>query len=381
MRLYSTTESVKRGEVSVLAIAETLAAVTLVFYLSAHFNTLKWLAFAMCLAPLLLLRTEESTRLSIKWYDGIYDSPSEVVFGLDKLDRWQQAHKIDVRLWQVFYRLAHVLHVIAIVPLGLVAPPIIRSAATFIGLMKTPSGAVQAIPKNWARVTLATDSAIAPELIPDHPSDLFRLWMEPPSEESWVKNAPAAAVMFLLLFLPSLLYRWSLKATSIIYAPLVFVLHSTFRHVADLRTKLELIKRSDLTRISTVYALIFITAFLLKLVCMMNLPGFADWWNAHPMSQFAALYVAPAEIPMWQLASLTNCVLALAVMGGVRQALLRIELGTPWPEGVLRHALGFTTGVRWLLSLYTILCTGYVTMNAARGWHWPTLGTKWLPWL
>ena len=39
------------------------------------------------------------------------------------------------------------------------------------------------------------------------------------------------------------------------------------------------------------------------------------------------------------------------------------------------------TGVRWLLSLYIILCTGYVTMNAARGWHWPTFGTKWLPWL
>jgi hypothetical protein len=114
---------------------------------------------------------------------------------------------------------------------------------------------------------------------------------------------------------------------------------------------------------------------------MMNLPGFAAWWQTHPMSQFLALYIAPAEIPKWQLASFTNSLLALAVMLGARHALLRIELGTPWPEGAVRYALGCVGGVRWVLSLYTILCTGYVTMNAARGWHWPGLGAKWLPWL
>jgi hypothetical protein len=65
MRLTSNKESVAKGEVSVLAIIETLLAIALVFYLSSHFNTLRWLAGAMCVAPLLLLRTKESTRLGL----------------------------------------------------------------------------------------------------------------------------------------------------------------------------------------------------------------------------------------------------------------------------------------------------------------------------
>ena len=69
MRLVSNKESVARGEVSILAIVETLLAIALVFYLSAHFNTLRWLAVAMCVSPLLLLRTAESTRLGIEWFD------------------------------------------------------------------------------------------------------------------------------------------------------------------------------------------------------------------------------------------------------------------------------------------------------------------------
>ena len=72
MRLVSNKESVARGEVSILAIVETLCAIALVFWLSSHFNTLRWLAIAMCVSPLLLLRTEESTRLGIEWFDWIW---------------------------------------------------------------------------------------------------------------------------------------------------------------------------------------------------------------------------------------------------------------------------------------------------------------------
>ena len=69
MRWVSSKESVTKGEVSVLAIVETLCAIALVFYLSSHFNTLRWLAIAMCVSPLLLLRTKLSTRLGLRWFN------------------------------------------------------------------------------------------------------------------------------------------------------------------------------------------------------------------------------------------------------------------------------------------------------------------------
>ena len=365
MRLVSNKESVARGEVSILAIVETLLAIALVFYLSAHFNTLRWLAVAMCVSPLLLLRTEESTRLGIDWYNG---------FGQWLVKRLELKRRPTLR--SVVGKLSLL---ISAVPLGILAAFVIRIRATVTGLGRTPLQSVQAIPRNWSRITLATDSAFPPELIPEHEKSTF---------ESWLRQFRATGrlgkfiglIVVVPLFVPSLLYRWSLKATSIIYAPLVFVAHSTFSEGSDLRTKLELIKRGDLSRIRVWYGVIAITAFAVKLVLMMNLPGFAGWWEGHPVSQFLALYVAPAEIPKWQLAELANSALAISSMLFARRALLGYELQHPWPEMPVKRLLGFVSGLRWVLALYAILCTGYITMRAAQHWHWPALGEQWLPW-
>lgn len=354
MRLCSTPESVKRGEVSILAIVETLLAIALVFYLSAHFNTLRWLGVAMCVSPLLLLRTDESVRLGIKWFD------RSLAWLAEPDPHWPGSSLVAT--YTVFF-----------------LPLIIRIGATLVASFREPAAVLQAIPTNWTRVTLATDSFFAPELVPEHPAKFFQSFVrsvrEEPSPE-WT----SAAVAFVIAFLPALLYRWSLKATSIIYAPLIFVAYSTFSEGVDLRTKLELIKRGDLSRIRVLYGVVAIAAFLVKLVLMMNLPDFADWWNGHLVSQFVALYVAPAEIPKWQLAELANSVLAIGSMLFARHALLRYDLQHPWPEVPVKRVLGFLSGLRWVLALYAIICTGYITMRAAQHWQWPALGEKWLPW-
>ena len=182
------------------------------------------------------------------------------------------------------------------------------------------------------------------------------------------------------LFLPALFYRWSVKATSIIYAPLVFVAHSTFSEDKDLRTKLELIKRGDLSRIRVLYGIAAIAAFLVKLVLMAKWNGFAAWWNGNPITEFLAVYVAPSEIPKWQVAELANSALAIGSMFFARHALLRYDVGHPFPDTPVKRILGFVSGLRWVLALYAIVCTGYITMRAARDWNLPALGQKWWPW-
>jgi hypothetical protein len=364
MRLVSNRESVARGEVSFLAIAETVLAIALAFYLSAHFNTLRWLAAAMCVSPLLLLRTEESTRLGIEYFDRWWE--------------WIERYSRKAGKWQSIRVLISGLQM----PL---LPPFSRTGATILSTIRQPGAALRAISLNWARLSLSVDSSFPPEVMPEHPTfnfDTYKSWLGKDSMSKFPRWKRWAGVpfMFGLLFLPSLLYRWSLKATSIIYAPLVFVAHSTFSEGADLRTKLELIKRGDLSRIRVWYGVLVIAAFLAKLVLMMNLPGFANWWSGHPISRFLALYVAPTEIPKWQLAELANSALAIGVMLFARHALLRYELQHPWPEARVKRLLGFLSGLRWMLALYAILCTGYITMRAAQHWQWPALGERWLPW-
>ena len=220
------------------------------------------------------------------------------------------------------------------------------------------------------------DSFVPPELIPEHPSVTFGFLVQ----AEHISDRFSRFLYFGPLFLPALLYRWSLKATSIIYAPLVFVAHSTFNESADLRTKLELIKRGDLSRIRAAYGVVAIAAFLVKLVLMMKWSAFAAWWNGNPISEFVALYVAPTEIPKWQLAEIANSVLAVGAMLFARHALLRYDVGHPLPEKPVKRILGFVSGLRWLLAIYAILCVGYITMREAQHWHWPALGEKWLPW-
>ena len=146
-----------------------------------------------------------------------------------------------------------------------------------------------------------------------------------------------------------------------------------------MRTKLELIKRGDLSRICALYGVFIIVAFFGKLVLMIKWNGFVEVWKGNPIIEFLALYIAPTEIPEWQIAELVNSVLAVGAMLFARQALLRYELKNPLPEKPVKRILGFVSGVRWVLALYTIVCVGYITMREAHDWHWPALGTKGLP--
>src|SRR5271157_2153847 len=68
MLLHSTTESVDKGEISLLAILETILATAIAIYLSVKFDSLKWIAWPACVAPFFLLRTQDSIKLGFKLF-------------------------------------------------------------------------------------------------------------------------------------------------------------------------------------------------------------------------------------------------------------------------------------------------------------------------
>ena len=167
MRWVSSKESVAKGEVSVLAIVETLCAIALVFYLSSHFNTLRWLAIAMCVSPLLLLRTEESVRLGIEWFDHAWAAFSGLYAKTDDYlaADWRNSPRKNSIVW-VPWVVVLVLVRGTFGTLFLFVPPVVRVTATIISTSKHPIAALNAFTKNWSRVTLSLDSRFAPELIP-----------------------------------------------------------------------------------------------------------------------------------------------------------------------------------------------------------------------
>jgi len=75
IRWHSTVESAEKLEFSVLAAVESVCAVSLSLWVAWYFQTYTHLVVAIGLAPLLLLRTDESTRLGLKWFGGFLDNP------------------------------------------------------------------------------------------------------------------------------------------------------------------------------------------------------------------------------------------------------------------------------------------------------------------
>jgi hypothetical protein len=68
MRFHSTPQSALNGEITKLAILECAASVALYLGICAHFGTLKYLARAVVVAPLMLFRTEASADWALKAY-------------------------------------------------------------------------------------------------------------------------------------------------------------------------------------------------------------------------------------------------------------------------------------------------------------------------
>ncbi len=79
MRFHSTLESVEAGEVSVLAVLETVLAVSVALYVAFRFDYTMHIAFGAIVAPFLMLRTTRSTLLGVRSLDRIATRGSEII--------------------------------------------------------------------------------------------------------------------------------------------------------------------------------------------------------------------------------------------------------------------------------------------------------------
>ena len=68
MRFHSTPESALNGEITKLAIIECIASVAIYLAIGFYFGTFRYLAMAVVVAPLMLLRTDASS----DWWAGYY---------------------------------------------------------------------------------------------------------------------------------------------------------------------------------------------------------------------------------------------------------------------------------------------------------------------
>src|SRR5262245_43495534 len=70
---WSTNESLAAGQLSILAVIETILAVLVYWTVAVLFNTTLPLLISICITPLLLLRSDKSVSLGLKWFHEYVD--------------------------------------------------------------------------------------------------------------------------------------------------------------------------------------------------------------------------------------------------------------------------------------------------------------------
>lgn len=190
-----------------------------------------------------------------------------------------------------------------------------------------------------------------------------------------------AGLLDLLVFAPAIAYRWSVKSTSLVWLPLIWIVTSADarRGVYD---RLVMLVESPWSRAMRAWSVVVTLLFLAKLALLFQLWRMAGLAGTGPLGEVVQRIVAPVELPLWQVMSFVNAVLAWAFWFRARDHLIAHERRSAyaWPEAWIRTEYAIFTVVRNTITLYVIACTLYIVATTALRANWPPLCLVLFPW-
>jgi hypothetical protein len=254
-----------------------------------------------------------------------------------------------------------------------------RVTATIVGLVSAPRLAIGSIPRNWWRVIGCTDCFVPPVLLPGvgasdlvnevaplKPLPFWRAQIEDARKEvayteHWLVKLFAVmngmigvSILALFVSLPSWVYRWSIKGTSLVWAPLAVLVweapHTKPEHIAESRVALAASIGAGAiltTAIGAALKSILGTDFGL-------LKGYEHLAAAAANHKAAAAFFPLKGVPTWQWIALVG---AIVVLAGYLYARRLKDRG--WTESqklhvdLAYHAVGFISVTLIFSWIYT----------------------------
>jgi hypothetical protein len=372
MRLHATRKSCDQGEITVLAIVETVLAVALLFTLSVRFNTSHWLAVACVLAPLTLLETPRSQSRAILSFESAIEKVWPLSFGFIVL--------MVLGVYLLLEMVSQRNHLLVFVMTWLMATPpgnwllplLLRCWWVGWNLLRHPLEALATIPKNWRQVVLATDSFLEPNYMPaGNRGPLTRLsyWGSESRFGRWQMICDSV-----LEYPLCVVYRWSVKATCIVYLPLVWLVNKA-RYRADSTQHMLSDYLADEIQTVRRWALALTGGFLIvKIIVLMRVDDIAaavktnvPVWGQNILRTLHP-YLTPRHIELWQLTPALNGLLAVGMWLYARRIL---RLGNRAPAAsTIQFWWNVMSCITLMLSLYSIACLLKITWD-----HGDLLGT------
>ena len=238
--------------------------------------------------------------------------------------------------------------------------------------MRHPLIALQNAPMNWVRQTLCLDFFHPPELMPGEALEesgsiwtmLFKMVLRP---SGWVKKGVELLVVvptIIIGILPSLIYRVTFKATSLVYLPLVFVAHTTLSSSLSIKSRLERFTKGELEKVRRWLSWIILGLFVSKVGVTLGLVDLSYLAEQFPSQQLLQIVVAPNSWPWWQFTLLSDAVLTLFLFYFADAAIPQIE-GKVWKPRTVENTISSLSFLRGILAIATISHGFYIALIEA----------------
>jgi hypothetical protein len=215
---WSTHESIANEVPSATAILETIIAVPICWWIALNFGVLWPLLVSAAVAPMVLLRSDQSVATGLNWFLGIEHSIA-IPAALAKV---RILRNLTIGLFLLVF-----LIFISI---------FIRISATLVHFRP----GIEALPHNFRRVVLCTSPTQVPEIVPglETSNSVFKFSYalsggRPPLEllgrnllvfgYMWLLYLFSTPIILLTVYLPVWLYRITIKSTAWFWWPLAFL--------------------------------------------------------------------------------------------------------------------------------------------------------------
>lgn len=328
-----------------------------------------------------------------------------------------------------------IMGVVSIVLVGYLSPLLIKPIVSLWTLTDHFALTLRAISTNWARSIFSLDLSLSLELVPGYEelvlskqqeqtekpgelkiaismadtrySTLYRELNAPGSLRSLLLSAivliacvgisllPLGGLesLFTLMYciylvslaatpwrivyyaIPAIAYRWSVKATSVVYWPLLFSMHSLAAGV-PLRFHLESIRDGKLAKFKRFFSYLILVVIGAKVFYWSLLVRIRDSYPSDFIDFIVNDYLSPS-MNGWQWASGVNAIISIVFYWIVDYWLRRMNSGLAVDEGGVRKCLSYLGAFCAMLSIYSIWANISILVHSKPFLTFPSFGALW----
>lgn len=384
----SSSISTRNQKISVSACLETVLATLIALLIGYRYNCWLLISISVTIAPLLLLRTNVSIKLGI-----------------------QCVKRFDSDRYSYDKRGGRYISGLLLAVWALILLLFIRIYATLIVLLKLRLKVVRQVPNNWRYYALCLDTFHMPEAvvglddyIRKHPEDkqLSKLTINSLYNRliSRNKNKPMRIIVFRLfvyswvficLFASSIAFRWSIKSSSIVYAPFIYLSNDIGLKSSNLLIRAnKIINKKFVLYWSIIAVMIIFAALPILLATLMK--SLNDYYSNNILLSTILNYLTfTPHIERWNLARVLCAIITIIMYIISRLSIKLIERNNSFMYGRIGRIFDGTLRILHLIRsvgvLYVLLC-GIIlfwSILPALGWIasvklvLPEIGSRWFP--